>query len=496
MRFLSLLVFISLCCFSCTKKTEESENLVTDSKTVHLGSARNSIDSLTIDINGNWTITSDSAVSWLQFSSTSGNGSTKIYVKSLQTNNFSLDRKANFTVTTDNSTEELTIDVVQDKFIFSPWAKLFGGTKQDMLLDIINAPDGGFVCAGRSLSSDGNVAVNNGDSDMWVVKIDAAGNIEWEKSFGNAGWNDAGKIVSTDYGYAIFGTTVLEGNQIGNSWIVKIDQNGSKLWEKTYVDPIGQIYTAPTGGFFCTGTKNDDAMLTRLDSDGNIAWTKSYGGANFDRTTGLDFTSDGGLIIVGNTGYPQSGTTQDYMHLDPWILKLDENGNVLWEKLQGTAGLEWTYRVVATDDGGAIIQSSTEDSDIPSYHGFYDILLTKVDANGNVEWHKAYGSSQFDFCQSMIKSDDGVIFSAQIGTVLDGDFSETFGETDAWVVKVDGNGNIVWQKVFGGTGIDVFTGLTIADNKLVMTGHSVSTNAEFSANHGDIDGWVKAIDLP
>ena len=495
-----ILPFLLVVCFiSCTKDVEEIPvDTIPDSISVHLDRTKNAIDSFTVNVNGAWTITPDTPVTWMELSATAGSGSTRIYAKTLQFNNFSTDRTATFVITnTDNPAEKVNVTITQDKYIFSPWSELFGGAQWDMMYSVSPTHDGGYIAVGNTNSSDGDVAQNNGDTDIWAVKVDAAGNMEWEKTYGGTLGDGATQIVTTANGYVIMGYTGWSIGETATPWIVKIDEEGNMIWDKTFEGvEITAIVAIPSGGFICSGGKNNDAFLLRLDDNGTTSWSKTYGGEKVDRAAGVDVTSDGGFIVVGNTNYPEIGAIADFISQDIWIFKVDADGNVLWEKKQGGSNAEWAYQVISTDDGGAIIRSRTESSDIPGYHGDIDILLTKVNVNGNLEWHKAYGTSLYENSNWLTKVDGGFILAASSGHIADGDVTELIGETDAWVVKVDGSGNIISNQIFGGPAIDVFMGMAVLNNELILTGYSMSTTGDFVTNHGSYDAWMSAIAIP
>lgn len=503
MRF-TFLILALIILAACTKKIEEPPKQGTDRTSIQLSGNLNVVDSFMVQTNGDWTITSTpESVSWIKLSAWSGSGLTKIYLTSVEANTTSVARTVSLLLTPLNSTlESSTIEVTQQAYTFSEWQRLLGGSQWDMLLSAVATADGGFIAIGNTQSSDGDVKSNNGGSDLWVVRLDAAGTVKWEKTYGSTRYEDGSMIIATSNGYAILGLTVLEGATLGTNQIFKIDDNGTLIWQKVFDlgenSGIRTIASVPSGGLICSGTKNDDAFLMRLDEMGDTLWTRKYGTARLDRAFAVDVTNDGGFLAVGNKDYPSSGTTPDYISQDAWVFKVDANGNLLWEKFHGGGSIEWGYKVLTTSDGGAIIESSTESDDLPGYKGFDDILLTKIDSDGNLEWNRAYGSSGFEFCHDLKQMADGnFLFTAQVGNILDGDLQEAFGETDAWVVKVDkSSGEILSNKIYGDSAIDVFIGIAVGEDKIGLFGHSASTTWDFAANHGSLDAWVKAIDLP
>jgi hypothetical protein len=177
-------------------------------------------------------------------------------------------------------------------------------------------------------------------------------------------------------------------------------------------------------------------------------------------------------------------------------MKVDADGNVLWNDTYGGSMNETSRFVAATTDGGAIIAGTTESSDIEGFKGGQDILLMKVDGDGNLEWQRTLGSPTGEWPTSVKVLDDGNILVCGVVREAGGDVTEVFGGSDAWIVKLNGGGTILWQQTIGGADYESLSAMSVAGNKVYLAGTSMGTTGDFSSNHGLQDGWVVVINQP
>jgi arginine repressor len=166
-----------------------------------------------------------------------------------------------------------------------------------------------------------------------------------------------------------------------------------------------------------------------------VAFAKTYGGTGNDRASYVLQTSDGGYIVVGDTGSLGADS------VDIFLVKTDANGNIIWAKTYGGIVDEYAHSVLQTSDGGYIVAGETHSFGA----GWHDVLLIKTDANGNVIWAKTYGGTSWDVARSVQQTSDG-------GYIVAG-YTDSFGAggPDFFLIKIDANGNISWAKTYGGT---------------------------------------------
>jgi hypothetical protein len=308
---------------------------------------------------------------------------------------------------------------------------------------------------------------------------------EWNQTFGGMMHDSARSILQTsDYGYLILGYTDSFGNGHGDVWLIKTDFEGNEEWNKTY-DGIGgfdtgtNILKTSDGGYIITGIYSNmppppldfivDGWLIKIDHDFNVQWNKTFGGNEDVSFYSIQQTSDDGYIILGDTYFYGAGKC------DIWLVKTDNNGNEQWNKTFGDNWNEHGKSLLLTHDGGFIIigskQKNTEPYDI-------DLWLIKTDANGNMLWNKTFGDSKWDWGYSIIEIDDNGYFLLGRSGPFDGD-------DDLWLIKTDANGNEQWNKTFGGEGDD--SGESIIktmDGDYIIAGFTASFGA------GDRDAWL------
>ena len=323
------------------------------------------------------------------------------------------------------------------------WDKTFGGPGNDFAESVQQTSDGGYILAGYTES------YGAGDYDFWLVKVDSNGNKQWDKTFGGTDKeNEASVQQTSDGGYIIAGNTFSYGAGSYDIWLIKTNSNGEKLWDKTFggasYERVWSAQQTSDGGYIIAGnTKSygagdNDVWLIKTNSNGEKLWDKTFGGTNYDDARSVQQTSDGGYILAGSTESYGAGKR------DVWLIKTDSNGNKQWDKTFGGTDIDWVKSVQQTSDGGYILAGSTF-----SYGaGDGDVWLIKIDSNGNKQWDKTFGGTEFDKAFSVQQTSDS-------GYILIGE-TESYGagDDDIWLIKTDSNGNKQWDKTFGGASLD------------------------------------------
>jgi hypothetical protein len=258
------------------------------------------------------------------------------------------------------------------------WQKTYCGSGEDRAYSIQQTTDGGYIVAG------GTYSFGAGEEDVYVIKLDANGNKVWEKTFGGSDYDWAYSIQQTsDGGYIIAGWTGSFGAGENDVYIIKLDANGNLVWEKTYGgnvdDEAYSIQQTKDGGYIVAGYTDsfgagwDDIYIIKLDVNGNKVWQKIYGGSNDDKAYSIQQTKDGGYIVAGGTNSFGAGKYNVY------IIKLDANGNKVWEKTYGGSGYDWARSIQQTTDGGYIVAGGT----LSFGAGGYNVYVIKMDSKGN-----------------------------------------------------------------------------------------------------------------
>jgi uncharacterized delta-60 repeat protein len=315
------------------------------------------------------------------------------------------------------------------------WAKTYGGTSDDSAHSVQQTSDGGYIVAGSTQS------FGAGSQDVWVLKLDSSGTMQWQKTYGGIYSDRAYSIQQTnDNGYIVAGTTRSFGAGVNDFWILKLDSSGTVQWQKTYGgtdhDDANSVQQTSDGGYIVAGSTRSfgaggrDSWLLKLDSSGTMQWQKTYGGTDDDSTASVQQTNDNGYIVAGTT---YSELSFDY---DIWVLRLDVNGTVQWQKTYSATNSDIIYSVQQTSDNGYIVAGSTRSFGA----GGSDSWLLKLDSSGTMQWQKTYGGTSDDRAHSVQQTSDG-------GYIVAGELHDH--PSDSWVLKLDSSGTVQWQKTYG-----------------------------------------------
>lgn len=375
------------------------------------------------------------------------------------------------------------------------WQKSLGGTSDDEAWSIQQTNDGGYIALGNSYSNDGNVTGNHGDGDCWIVKLDESGNLEWQKCLGGTGPEETGSVrQTTDGGYIVAGWTGSnDGDVMGDHgyydrWIVKLDSIGDIQWQKclggTGAEGANSIQQTIDGGYIVVGwSLSNDSDVIKLDSVGDIQWQKPWGGT---QATSAQQTADSGYII--------GGYKNDFNgYGDYWVVKFDNSGTTEWQKSLGGLSIDDARSIQQTADGGYVVAglAESDNGDVTGPHGGYDYWVVKLNDAGNLEWEKCLGGTGDDkgwFIQQT--TDEGYIVAGGAQS-NDGDVTGAHGDWDVWVTKIDSGGNLQWQKCLGGTNVDWGSCVQqTTDGGYIVAAYSQSNNGDVTDNHGGADFWI------
>jgi hypothetical protein len=286
------------------------------------------------------------------------------------------------------------------------WSRAYGGTDSDDAFAIAPTPDGGYVVAGSTES------FGAGKGDVWVLKLDGRGNVQWQKTYGGPGGEEARAIAPTS-----------DGGYVVAAWVGQV-HGFVHIYEKSFIPTEEHEYTIPPS----FGAGKGDVWVLKLDGSGNVVWQKTYGGTNEDEAHAIVPTSDGGYVVAGKTWSFGAG------HGDVWVLKLDGSGNVVWQKTYGGTNEDEARAIVPTSDGGYIVAGSTFRR-TSSHTGNFDVWVLKLDGSGNVQWQKTYGGTGDEGASAIAPTSDG-------GYVVAGRTSSFTGNFDVWVLKLEADGTV------------------------------------------------------
>ncbi|WP_299126596.1 hypothetical protein [uncultured Winogradskyella sp.] len=402
----------------------------------------------------------------------------------------------------------------------------YGGTKNESAQAVTKTTDGGFAVLGYTQSMNGDVTDKQNESfDYWLLKFDSENNLQWSKTYGGSNDDRGNDIIqTTDGGYAIIGYSssidqdVTENQGTRDYWLLKLDSSGNISWQKSYgysgVDVGHNVIQTNEGGFFITGVLDvtasagegntsrttsrhagGDYWALKLDASGTIEWSRYYGGGFTDTPFDAIQTNDG-YIIIGSSDSNDVDISNNKGTYDFWVVKVSNSGNLIWEKSFGGDEIDEARAIAATDDGNFIIAGDTRSNtiDVSQNNGAADLWLIKLAPNGDLLWEKTYGGSNFDVARSIEKTDDNGFLISGSTRSSDGDVTTNKGQNDAWVLKTDPNGNIQWQKTIGGSDIDfAFDATELNDKTVILVGESNSNNIDIPTNQGFTDLLITKI---
>ena len=374
---------------------------------------------------------------------------------------------AGYTMSSDGDiTDKVTNDA--DYWIFKinvenqlVWSKTYGGSADDRASKIIHTADGGFAVLGYSRSNDGDVTDNHGFYDYWLLKLDSSGNLLWNKCFGFEGHDQGNALIQTeDGGYLLTGF-------IDYDYYIPLSPGN-----KSNRHGVGEYWAVKT------------------DASGDVEWEQYFGGTNNDRAFSVVQTNDGGYIMVGNSESDDFDITDPKGSYDFWAVKINSVGEMQWQKNYGGSGIEIAYQIIKSNDGNYWVIGDTRstDQDITDPKGNADIWLLKISDNGTLLWQKSYGGSQFDTSRMVIENPDNTRTIIGSSRSSDIDVTTNYGESDFLLLLTDASGNITFQKNYGGTNLDFGnTGLLTTSGNIILAGGSQSNDIDVQNNKGSKD---------
>lgn len=397
------------------------------------------------------------------------------------------------------------------------WEINVGGSENDYVKFIQQTNEGGYIVVGSSISTDGDVSNNHGNFDYWIVSLDQNGNIVWEKSIGGTGFDSPKYVEQTsDGGYIVCGDSKSNDGDVGGNngsydyWVVKLDAEGEILWEKNYGGSNGDYawsvrqtidggyivsgYSASSDGDVSDNNGGADYWILRLDNSGEIIWNKNLGGSGSDLARYIQESSDGGYIVAGFSTSNDGDVSGNNGGADYWIVKLDNNGEITWEKSLGGSNDEIGWTVEEVLSGGYIVcgYSSSNDGDIEENNGLSDYWIVRLDSEGEIIWEKNYGGHENEYANSIKQTvDGGFIVAGNSESNGSGDVENNNGGSDYWIIKIDEEGEILWQKNLGGTNTDgVWAIQQTIDEGYIIAGFSESNDIDVGGNNGAADYWI------
>ena len=430
------------------------------------------------------------------------------------------------------------------------WEKSYGGKHADYLLEAIPTPENGFVVAGSTISSKtGSLTQETkGNLDYWVCKLDANGEILWQKTFGGKGLDLLQSVKLTpDGGMVLAGISNSEAKfdkldeckGDTDYWIIKLDSHGAEQWQSTIggagQEKLRSIALTADGGYIIGGSSgsnkseliegsnevdpfgktensrgNLDYWVVKLTATGNVAWQKTYGGKYLDELKSVVPVPTGGYLLGGYSNSPKSGDkTDDNIGIgDYWVIKIDNIGTLIWQKTIGGNLDDDLFVLTPTQDGNFILagnsNSSSSNSKSKANGSGTDYWVVKMDTEGGISWQETYNFGKSDILNSVVENPDGTLLLGgfaqseaktnngnDLGKLLGGS-SDKKGINDYVALKVSPNGEALWSKSVGSKEADVLEKLLpTPDGGYLLAGTSSGNKSrDKSASKGGKDFWV------
>lgn len=333
-------------------------------------------------------------------------------------------------------------------------------------------------------------------TNMYVVNFASNGDTLWTRTLGGPSW-DYGfdGIETTDGGFLAVGSVQSYGTFVHDFYAVRFNSQGDTLWTRV-IDGVGDnrndealaVVETPDGGFaiagysYVIGGFHQNAYVVKLDSSGNIMWTRIVGGGQGDKAEDIIVTADSGLVVVGGSlSYSVANT-------DMYVFKLNKDGDLLWTRTVGGSRSDYAYAVAETADGHLIVGGATNSYGEGAV-GFLeatDAYVVMLDAFGDTVWTRTIGGDNYEQIHDIIVTSDNHILAAG--------YSQTYGQgfMDAYVIKMNLQGDLIWAKTYGNSNANMGFALTeVSHGKYLLAGrtHYAAYGRDVFLAWFDADGY-------
>lgn len=346
------------------------------------------------------------------------------------------------------------------------WSRNYGGSSFDKGIDIVEKPEGGFILACMSKSIDGDVTENKGGYDIWMVHINAEGDILWQKSFGGSGYEEPANVIIKENGNYVIAASSASGN--------------------------GDVTNFHGGPLY-------DYWLFEIDTIGNIIWQNCFGSISEERCKSMIRNLNGGYLLNGNCTSNGGDVTGNHSSsYDMWVVSVDSVGNLMWQRSLGGSNTDVGTTLVVLPDTSIIVISYTKsiDGDVSFNYGASDTWVVCLDTLGGILWKNSYGGSDFDHGLGVIVNSNSNLVILGLTASEDGIVDSFYGVEDFWLLSIDLLGNLLYETNFGGTLLDEgFSLFEFDTNSYVLAGQIFSGDIDISENYGSADAWLLKIAL-
>jgi gliding motility-associated-like protein len=417
---------------------------------------------------------------------------------------------------------------VQAQLPPTQWALHYGGGSVDIPFVIKFTSDGGTIVAGYTDSKDGDVSPQPTRDywDLWIVKLDRCGIIQWERSFGGTGYESARDVAQTaDGGYIVLGeTNSTDGGVVAgfggtkDIWLLKLAASGNLEWQKRYggsgLDIGNHIEITSDGSYLIAASSSSnngditgnhgtggytDGVLMKITAAGAVQWSKCFGGSKNEELFDFEIIN-GTTFLTGFTNSIDGDIPPDQKNYDVWLLAIDQNGNKVFSKIYGGSQNDVAYCMTKGADGSLTMAGYTTstDGDVSGAKGSQDYWVLNVDQKGKLNWQKDLGGSDAEYAKTIITDRDSSYIIGGISYSDNGDITNPLGEGDYWTVKLNPAGNLIWEKNWGGSDNDHLRSMitNTATQEYYLAGDSESGGGDFNNSRGEADFGIIKLKIP
>jgi hypothetical protein len=505
--------------YSCRKPKEDDTGpagppmLSVNRTVVNLGNDAGYSDTVGVVTNVDCNLSLSADASWLKVEFVTNTQGVMVGVKLIVTQTSTgPTQRTTLTITPfDTTVAPRRIMITQNAFTLQ-WQKCYGGSRDDICPATVQLPNGELVTTGSSASADGDAQGNSIYPKPWILGIGQNTNKVWQRALGNNGDYYQSIVATTDGGTVSIGSAYV-GNRYSIS-ATRLDAKGNVLWDKTYggsEDEYGyKIINTADGGYLVSGSTYSkdgdikahhgsyDLWVFKLDDNGSIVWEKTFGGDGYEGYGTMAANSDGGFFLAGSSDSNNSGDVPaGHGRHDMFVIKMDANGNKLWSKVYGGTGDEMALAIIGDPNGGCALTGYTtsSDGDVTGYHGnyngMYDMWVLQLNNNGALVWQTVLGGTSDDYGYGLVRLTNGNTVVTGRTNSINGDVTGNHGNQDAWVVELTSTGRLKRAQTFGSTGYDRAHGvIVVADGSLLVTAIAGDNNGDVIGNHGGADVWL------
>ena len=333
------------------------------------------------------------------------------------------------------------------------WQKTFGGEGNDQISALTQDSDDNIYIATTIQT------INN--HDILLSKVDPLGNIIWNKKIGGIGDEEATDLL--------------------------IDNNGNLLLLAS---------STSIGDFLPNANGYQDIVLAKYTTQGEQLSINNYGGSFIDTPSSMLINNSGNIVISGSSRSKDGDLTANNGQYDMWMFELDAFNQIIWQKSFGGNDDDINTKLLQLKSGDYLLvgESTSYDGDYADNLGDLDVLLIKTDIHGNQLWQNSLGGFYADAPADALELETGNVVVAASTFSSSSDVSHNNGGSDVWLFEIDANGLLLWEESYGSIGNETAAALMPSANGFILLGTTNSITLSNSANHGEQDLWLYAID--